>query len=161
MHHIARRFVFALVAFDVHELPEGMFHLKSFADKAFNSATRLAAVGVSALLLWPALIGMWHSMSRRTAAGSLTSPAQRRFDRDHATADIHANRGGHDRTLSGDNRPHRGALSIMTIGHHRDVFEDECHRGGILDLLQRLGFYRVGWQEQHGFIVEPVHIGKT
>jgi hypothetical protein len=70
MHHIARRFVLALVPFDVNELPEGMVHLKSFADKAFNSATRLAAVGVSALSFWPALIGMRRSMSRRTAAGS-------------------------------------------------------------------------------------------
>ena len=82
---------------------------------------------------------------------------QRRLDGDHPAADVDADRRRNDRSLGGKHRADRRAFSVVTVGHHRDVLEDERHRGRVLDLLQCGGFDGLGRGKHDSLLVEAIH----
>jgi hypothetical protein len=59
--------------------------------------------------------------------------------RDHAAADVDADRGRNDRTDRGDDAADRRALAHVDVRHDRDVVVDERKRGDVLDLAARAG----------------------
>ena len=82
---------------------------------------------------------------------------ERRLERDHAAADVHAYRRGHDGALGRDHRADGGAFAVMAIGHHRHPLEDKGQLRGVQDLLLRLGLdFRPG-QKRGDFFADATH----
>ena len=76
----------------------------------------------------PASLG--HVLERSLAA------IEQRYSRlPQEAADVNPDRGGHDRAERGDHRPDGRALSLVGVGHQREVRPDEGHGGGALSLL--------------------------
>jgi hypothetical protein len=83
------------------------------------------------------------------------------LDRDHAAADVDPHGRRNHRAGGGDHRPDRGPFAVVAVGHHRDVPEDEPHRRGVLDLLQRFGLDGFRRQEQDGLVVQSIHLNRA
>ena len=62
---------------------------------------------------------------------------QTRLDGHHTAADIDSHRGRNDRTLGGNDAPHRGAHTPMRIGHGGDPAEYEGQLGDVEQLFLR------------------------
>ncbi len=75
----------------------------------------------------PTPAGTRASTSGMSAVEVLGQPVRGRvgLDRDHAAADVDADRGGDDRTVGRDDRPDGRALADVGVGHERDVPLDE------------------------------------
>ena len=66
---------------------------------------------------------------------------QRRLDRHHTTADIHAHASRHDGAQGGHDRAHSGTLTHVHVGHDGHVTENKRKPGGVLELLEGLGLH--------------------
>ena len=67
---------------------------------------------------------------------------QRSPHRRHAASDIHADGGGNDRPLGGNDAAHRCADAVMNVGHDGDVLMNERERREVDQLLPRGILYR-------------------
>jgi hypothetical protein len=77
-------------------------------------------------------------LDRRSYAGEAVRQIRRRqigHRRDHAAADIDADRRRHDRPLGGDHRAHCRALAPMRVRHHGQMLEQEGQAGDVAQLL--------------------------
>ena len=104
---------------------------------AQRSACRSPRRGRSSLYL-PADSGTASSIASRSRDSGFAAQViahQPGADGDHAAADVHPHRGGHDRAERRDHRPDGRALAQVRVRHQRQVRPDERHGRGPLGLL--------------------------